>query len=281
MASRTAKTEYGTTSSFTYDALNRVSTSSQYNQTYQYDNCGNRQTMTTKQPFDRPDSTTTYDKRNHLKAVVLPSGSVIYRYNGDGLLWERTENRQTNHYYGDVDQILAEATVSGGTATLKARYIRGQGLIAREDDRNKAYYVQNGHGDVVNLVGLTGMVIGNSYSYDIFGNIAEQQETIAQTFKYSDEMQDASTGLQYLRARWYDPSIGWFIGEDTYEGELRNPLSQNLYTYVHNNPLTNIDPTGNWCTSADGNLSRPGGGGGGGGGGGAMVAKQDSRFLVT
>ncbi|WP_229750432.1 RHS repeat-associated core domain-containing protein [Paenibacillus nasutitermitis] len=128
---------------------------------------------------------------------------------------------------------------------MKARYIRGQGLIAREDDRNKAYYVQNGHGDVVNLVGLTGMVIGISYSYDIFGNIAEQKETVAQPFKYSGEMQDASTGLQYLRARWYDPSIGRFIGEDTYKGEINNPLTLNLYTYVGNNPLIRTDPTGN------------------------------------
>lgn len=28
-----------------------------------------------------------------------------------------------------------------------------------------------------------------------------------------------------------------FINEDTYEGTLTNPLSQNLYTYVHNNPV--------------------------------------------
>ncbi len=34
------------------------------------------------------------------------------------------------------------------------------------------------------------------------------------------------------------------MGEDTYEGEMGNPLSQNLYTYVHNNPLRYIDPSG-------------------------------------
>lgn len=35
-----------------------------------------------------------------------------------------------------------------------------------------------------------------------------------------------------------------FINEDTYEGKLDNPLSQNLYTYVHNNPLIYNDPSG-------------------------------------
>ncbi|MCM3341864.1 hypothetical protein M3650_25360 [Paenibacillus sp. MER TA 81-3] len=34
--------------------------------------------------------------------------------------------------------------------------------------------------------------------------------------------------IPYL-ARWYDPSIGRFITEDTYEGELTIPLSLNNY----------------------------------------------------
>nr|WP_269322567.1 RHS repeat-associated core domain-containing protein [Paenibacillus sp. FSL H7-0357] len=57
-------------------------------------------------------------------------------------------------------------------------------------------------------------------------------------------MYDAETGLYYLHARYYDPSIGWFINEDTVEGQIDNPLSQNLYTYVSNNPLIYTDPTG-------------------------------------
>ncbi|MCY9583023.1 RHS repeat-associated core domain-containing protein, partial [Paenibacillus alvei] len=63
-------------------------------------------------------------------------------------------------------------------------------------------------------------------------------------FRYSGEYWDATTNLQYLRARWYDPSLGRFINEDTYEGELRTPLTLNLYTYVYNNPLAYIDPSG-------------------------------------
>ncbi|WP_208629911.1 RHS repeat-associated core domain-containing protein, partial [Paenibacillus ferrarius] len=158
--------------------------------------------------------------------------------------WERTENGQTTRYYNNGANVIAEGTVAGGVATLKARYIRGNGLIAREDSAGKAYYLHNGHGDVVNLMDRTGMTKLNSYQYDIWGNIVSQQENVPQLFKYSGEMFDDTASLQYLRARWYDPSMGRFINEDSYEGQIDNPLSMNLYTYVGNNPLTRIDPTG-------------------------------------
>ncbi|MBP1992920.1 RHS repeat-associated core domain-containing protein [Paenibacillus eucommiae] len=258
------KIENGVSNSFDYDQLNRILNSTEFNETYGYDNRGNRTSMTTTNPFDRPDAATTYDKRDRLTQVALTSGgSVTYKYNGDGLLWERTENGQTTRYYWDGDQIIAEAQVTAGSAALKARYIRGQGLIAREDGQGKAFYLQNGHGDVIELRDSTGNTRLNQYTYDIFGNISSQTENIPQPFKYSGEMMDGSTDLQYLRARWYDPSIGRFINEDTYEGQINNPLSLNLYTYVHNNPLTNIDPTGNWCTSQDLKWSKPGGCNGG------------------
>ncbi|MEK3743795.1 hypothetical protein NST23_14000 [Brevibacillus sp. FSL K6-0770] len=34
--------------------------------------------------------------------------------------------------------------------------------------------------------------------------------------------------------------------EDTYKGQVDNPLSLNRYTYVENNPLRYVDPTGHW-----------------------------------
>jgi hypothetical protein len=46
--------------------------------------------------------------------------------------------------------------------------------------------------------------------------------------------------------------LGRFINEDTYEGDITNPLSLNLYTYVKNNPLRYVDPTGHQDMVADG-----------------------------
>jgi RHS repeat-associated protein len=61
---------------------------------------------------------------------------------------------------------------------------------------------------------------------------------------YAGEYFDSTTNLQYLRARWYDPSQGRFISEDQYAGDIKNPLSLNYYTYAENNPLKYVDPSG-------------------------------------
>ncbi|OPH47273.1 hypothetical protein BC351_12300 [Paenibacillus ferrarius] len=245
-SNQTSKTENSTPYSFTYDKLNRIDTSTQFNEQYIYDNRGNRQTLQSNQVPNLAGVSYEYDDRNRLTKVTMDDGKVVaYKYNGDGLLYERTENGQTTRYYYDGANMIAEGIVAAnGTASLKARYIRGNGLVARVDaNGNKAYYQINGHGDVVGLTDASGNTL-NTYTYDMWGNPITTQETVAQPFRYSGEMTDSTTGLQYLRARWYDPSMGRFINEDTYEGQIDNPLSLNLYTYVMNNPLTHTDPTG-------------------------------------
>lgn len=116
----------------------------------------------------------------------------------------------------------------------------------RDRRRSVSQRQLNCHGDVVGLVDEQGKQL-NSYSYDIWGGPVETEETVPNVMRYAGEYWDETTGLQYLRARWYDPGMARFMGEDTYEGTLTNPLSQNLYTYVHNNPLRYIDPSGHFA----------------------------------
>ena len=63
-------------------------------------------------------------------------------------------------------------------------------------------------------------------------------------FRYCGEYFDKETGTIYLRARYYDPRIGRFITEDSYWGKDSDPLSLNLYTYCHNDPVNFFDPNG-------------------------------------
>jgi hypothetical protein len=51
--------------------------------------------------------------------------------------------------------------------------------------------------------------------------------------------------MYYLRARYYDPELMRFISEDTNKGDVKDPLSLNLYTYCKGNPITLVDIDGN------------------------------------
>jgi len=61
-----------------------------------------------------------------------------------------------------------------------------------------------------------------------------------------------TTGLYYDYQRWYDPSIGRFISQDSDPGYRSDPQSLNPYLYVENTPTTYTDPTGEcpWCIAA-------------------------------
>ncbi|WDQ32656.1 RHS repeat-associated core domain-containing protein [Paenibacillus marchantiae] len=125
--------------------------------------------------------------------------------------------------------------VYDATGKLTARQIAGANQLQS--------YVTNGHGDVTEVRDASGNVL-NRYTYDIWGNPETTEETVPNVLRYAGEYWDEVTGLQYLRARWYDPSTARFINEDTVEGELTNPLSLHLYTYVENNPLIYVDSSG-------------------------------------
>ncbi|MBW7477887.1 wall-associated protein WapA, partial [Paenibacillus oenotherae] len=185
--------------SYSYDPLNRIATSSQFNETYAYNNRGNRLSLQSDKAREIPAGETnyTYDAWNRLTQVAKPGGGTVsYRYNGDGLLYERTENSTTVRYYYDGDQVVAEGIVASGSVTMKAQYIRGKGLIARKDANGKNYYLHNGHGDVIELRDSTGNTSVNRYTYDLWGNPLTTTEGVENPFRYSGEMWDQSAGLQ-------------------------------------------------------------------------------------
>ncbi len=89
--------------------------------------------------------------------------------------------------------------------------------------------------------------VRNEYDHDTFGTRAHVKTANSgsnQHFGYTGEMFDAESGLLYLRARYYDPAIGRFISADPYLGRMAQPVTQNRYIYVHNNPLLFVDPSG-------------------------------------
>jgi RHS repeat-associated protein len=55
---------------------------------------------------------------------------------------------------------------------------------------------------------------------------------------------DASTGLSYMGARYYDPGIGRFMGVDAAPADPGSVHGFNRYAYANNNPYKYVDPDG-------------------------------------
>ncbi|MGG1264994.1 RHS repeat-associated core domain-containing protein [Brevibacillus laterosporus] len=123
--------------------------------------------------------------------------------------------------------------------------MRSELLYDDVESQKQGYYYTNAHDDIVEIKDKAGQTL-NKYECDLWRNVESKQEKMSNPFLYAGELYDEESGLIYLRVRYYDPNDGRFITEDTYKGQVDNPLSLNRYTYTENNPIRYIDPTGHW-----------------------------------
>ena len=75
------------------------------------------------------------------------------------------------------------------------------------------YYLGDGLGSVMKTTDSTGAVV-NSYTYDVYGAVTSSSGTQTNELDFAGEQTDPTTGLQFLRARYYDPTTGTFISRD-------------------------------------------------------------------
>lgn len=211
---------------------------------YSYDANGNQITKTAEGKTE----TNTYDGLNQLIGFTDGETTASYKYNADGLRTSKTVDGKTiNHIWDGSKQIVVDMDDSDWYSAEV--YVRGTNLLAKFSKQsgnvktNYQYYTQNAHGDVVNLTDAQG-AITKSYKYDAFGVEQNIDDADSNVFRYCGEYYDSESGTIYLRARYYDPTIGRFISRDSVTGENTDPLSLNLYTYCHNNPIIGTDPSG-------------------------------------
>lgn len=61
---------------------------------------------------------------------------------------------------------------------------------------------------------------------------------------YTGHVNDPDTGLVYMQARYYDPSVGRFLSTDPVGPHPGNEFNFNRYNYANDNPIRYTDPTG-------------------------------------
>jgi RHS repeat-associated protein len=80
---------------------------------------------------------------------------------------------------------------------------------------------------------------------DICGRVVESTVPLTLTDRlYTGQVFDASSGLYYYNARYYDPLVGQFTQPDSLVANPLNPAAWNSYGYVYGNPVNFTDPSG-------------------------------------
>ena len=270
---------------YTYDLNNRLlEESTDYyskNETdvtkYVYDNNGNQikkigyitkgvngspsQDLVSENELNNTYEMYKYNEFNEMTSFESNKEAVwYYAYLPNGLRYRKHKNNYNNSDWFVWDRngnIIAEMN---GEGNLTSKYVRGNKLISKNGNE---YYGYDGHGSVVNISNESGKSI-KSYDYDAFGVELNRDVNDTNLFRYCGEQYDNETDSIYLRARYYNPSLGRFTTEDTYwnssnriygdkeykEGEIKYPdykaiiQSENLYIYCINNPTCYLDITG-------------------------------------
>jgi RHS repeat-associated protein len=164
---------------------------------------------------------------------------VTFKYDPFGRRIYKSSSAGTSVYAYDGDNLVEETNSSGAVV---ARYTQGEDideLLAMLRNATTSYYHVDGLGSVTSLSNGAG-ALAQTYAFDSFGNQTSSSGSLTNSFRYTAREFDNETGLYFYRARYFDPTIGRFLGEDS----VHNYLYKSFYSYVFNSPTNATDPTG-------------------------------------
>ncbi|MDZ4851880.1 MAG: putative Ig domain-containing protein [Pirellulaceae bacterium] len=169
---------------------------------------------------------------------------IVYAYDAAGNRVTQTNASVETRFLVDTNRslpVVIEEYTPGGL--LLASYVYGNNRISQTRSGVTSIYHADGLGSVRQMTSLDGAVT-DQYTYDAFGlEIARTGSTI-NPYRFTGEPRDPATGLDYLRARYYDPALGRFASTDPFAGIPRNPLTLHRYLYAGADPVNRTDPTG-------------------------------------
>ena len=234
---RTRRLYNGAEELYQYDKRNRLTAHTKGGVTsqYEYDNAGNL--------LKDDNARYEYDAFNRNTKVETFNGNIqINRYDAEGLRHEMEENGRLVSFIFRGDEVVAEESQED-----RIRYIRTSVLLASDAESARTYYhyASDEMSSVTHVADSEKEETLNHYEYDAWGNLTTCEEKVHNRFKFNGQQYDPISQQYYLRARYYNPVIGRFTQEDSY-----NVDGLNLYAYCRNNPIYYVDPSENICETA-------------------------------
>ena len=252
-----------TTYQYTVEArLEAVYTGNAYNRNLQmaaaYDGDGNRVYQVNYNPDRDEDFTCYYASRDNcdydgtgiqLKAdgevspteeelirLIAPAGAVL------------NSRYELIEYVNDVNREYVEVLVEqNGGGRTDTTYTYGVDRISMElfnQTAKTSYYLYDPRGSVAGLADTKGHLT-KTYQYTVTGELTFGSATYENEYTYNGESYNPNIHSQYLRARYYSVVTASFLTEDSYLGNIREPLTLNRYNYCVSNYLNYVDPSGN------------------------------------
>lgn len=229
---RTSKTDAGGTTAYAYDDADRITSVTPPSPapvvSYTWDDNGNL--------TDRGADDFAWDYEDRMTSATVNSVTTTFAYRGDGLRDSRTTGGTTTTFTWDIAGGLPVILDDG------SQYLYGAGLVSQTSGANTYYYLADGLGSTMKSVDSSGTVV-NAYTYDIYGKKTSSSGSQANEFDFAGQQTDA-TGLQYLRARYYDPETGTFLSRDPMANAPG--WSENSLVYAAGSPSNRVDPRGLW-----------------------------------
>jgi RHS repeat-associated protein len=161
--------------------------------------------------------------------------SKTYTYDGAGLRAAQTVFGTTIHLTWDTSAGLPLLLSNGST-----NYIYGPGGLPIEQisEETPTFYHHDQLGSTRMLTNSSGEATA-TFTYGAYGQPAGSTGSQTTPLGFAGQYTNEQSGLQYLRARVYDPVTGQFITRDPLEALTREP-----YAYTGDNPVNGIDPSG-------------------------------------